>query len=102
MKKHFREIKNCVTRSYTYLELELRETSGNCSDPLNIPEEENGSSKQPAESDGRKGILTTPDKGLVYLPGFPAINKTLASTPSSFGQTLQGTERIVNGESVVT
>ncbi|GBM51649.1 hypothetical protein AVEN_43278-1 [Araneus ventricosus] len=33
---------------------------------------------------------------------FPAINKTLASAPSPFGQTLHGIERRFNKESVVT
>ncbi|GBN54072.1 hypothetical protein AVEN_157454-1 [Araneus ventricosus] len=86
MKKHLREIKNCVTRSCPKLEIELQGTSGNCFDPLRIPagaEEEKGFIPQ-------QGIPTIADKGLVDLPGLPAINKTLASAPSPFGQSLQG------------
>ncbi|GBM90848.1 hypothetical protein AVEN_49811-1 [Araneus ventricosus] len=82
-----------IGKSYPNLELELRGISGNCSDTLSIPKEVTSSSKQLAKADGRKGILTTPHKVLVDHPGFSAANKTLASAPSHFGQTLQGTER---------
>ncbi|GBM34769.1 hypothetical protein AVEN_7824-1 [Araneus ventricosus] len=87
-----------VTRSYPNLEIEPQGTSGNCSDPLSIPdgvEEEKSSSHQ-------QGISTTADNGVIDLPGLPAINKTLASAPSPFERTLQGTERTDNGKSVVT
>ncbi|GBL93029.1 hypothetical protein AVEN_54660-1 [Araneus ventricosus] len=70
-------MRGCLCIEDFCVQLEPRGTSGNCSDLLSIPEEEKGSSKQSAESDGRKGILTTPVKGLVDLPGFPAINKHL-------------------------
>ncbi|GBN11624.1 hypothetical protein AVEN_47794-1 [Araneus ventricosus] len=61
MRKHLIENKNCLTRSCPNLETELQGTSGNCSDPLSIPdgaEEEKGSFHQ-------QGISTIADKGLL-------------------------------------
>ncbi|GBL92600.1 hypothetical protein AVEN_123777-1 [Araneus ventricosus] len=77
-KKHFRKNKNCVTRSYPNLEIELQGTNGNCSYPLSIPEEEKCSSPQPADLYREKSVLTRADDllGMVY-PVFPAINKNL-------------------------
>ncbi|GBN76281.1 hypothetical protein AVEN_134309-1 [Araneus ventricosus] len=54
------------TRSCPNLETELQGTSGNCSDPLSIPdgaEEEKGSFHQ-------QGISTIADKGLLASLGF--------------------------------
>ncbi|GBN36315.1 hypothetical protein AVEN_215196-1 [Araneus ventricosus] len=73
IKKHFREVKNCVQRSYSYLELEVQRINGNCNDPFSthfgaVEEQTTSKGHQPAESEGRKGIVSIAKK--LTSPGF--------------------------------
>ncbi|GBO09201.1 hypothetical protein AVEN_209067-1 [Araneus ventricosus] len=95
IKNHSREIKNCVPRSYPNLELELRGTSGNSSDPLSIPdisEEEEMISKGHRQRESDRSNR----EGLVHFTGFPNINEILSCVPVIRGHTTQGNQGIVH------